>query len=187
MITGGVTIIALGLWTMGGGLNDESGGSPSSPWVTFGILQIVWGGGTLRRFNDMRLRRLGPFEPDAEALGALDTLVVQLSLDHTRSAGGIVFTASTWVHSTRLIGRLTPRIAIFATERGDDLFVGDPSDTRITPREATGPQREFNASLDIGDHSFRGTVSPHSFERYQHWKSLAVVAGHGSSVNVGHT
>jgi hypothetical protein len=175
LVTGGVTLVALGLWTMSSGLNDESRGSSSSFLPTLGIWQIVWGAGTLRRFDDMRLRRLGPFEPNAEALGALDTLVAQLSSEHTKSAGGIVFTASTWVHSTVLIGRLTPRMAVFATERGDDLFVGDPTDTLIAPREQIGPDREFKASLTIGDHSFRGTVSPHSFERYQHWKSRAVV------------
>lgn len=175
LITGGITMIALGLWTMGSGVNDESRGSSSSPWVTLGIWQIAWGGGMLRRFDDMRLRRVGKFEPNPEALAALDTLVEQLSSEHQKSAGGIVFTTSTWVRSTPLIGRLTPRIAVFVTQRGDDVFVGDPSDICITPRGEIGPQRECKASLDIGDRSFGGTVSPHSFERYQHWKARAAV------------
>lgn len=175
LITGGLTISALGLWTMTSGLNAESGGSSSSPWVTLGIWQIVWSAGTLRRFDDLRLRRLGLFAPDAQALAALDTLVAQLSVAYTKSAGGIVFTASTWVHATRLIGRLTPQLAVFATERGDDVYVGDASDTSITPRQPIDPARDVKASLTIRVHAFKGTVSPRSFERYQHWKSHVVV------------
>jgi len=171
LVTGGLTIIALGLWTMGS--NADAAGTSSSPLVMLGVWQIAWGGGTLRRFDDLRLRRLGAFEPNADALVALDDLVTELSLTQMKSAGGIVFTALAW-RSKRLIGRLTPHIAVFTTESGDDVYVGDSSNTSITSRAAIEPKADFNASLAIGDHSFKGTVSARSFARYEHWKSRAV-------------
>jgi hypothetical protein len=172
IIVDGLALVTLGLWNIFVSLANIQAGSRGTPsFVAFGLLQIVWGIQSFRRYS--QLSNLPMKKPDEATAKWLDQTIKGLTASKAPAPDLIDFQAKTSKRNkgTTWKARLLPDLALFAGPE-EEVIVADRSETSITPLGTPGPVG-VEAQFQLGGRSFSGIIAQDSLEKFMRWKSVS--------------
>jgi hypothetical protein len=132
----------------------------------WGGLQITWGNDALQKYRRYSLNPA--IRPSPELLKQVEETIKPVLSANLANEEIIQFTTQGGYNGCVWRGKLDKPVAILSSKAGDDIHFVSPQELQITQ---TGKFRKLlKVSFRINGQTYKGTITPISFERYENWK-----------------
>jgi uncharacterized protein YjeT (DUF2065 family) len=170
MIVDGIALIILGLWNILITIANASAGSgePSS-FALIGVLQIIWGFQSFKRFK--RFSGVSMEKPSEESLQRVDELVKSIRSSKPKNESDIIQFQTSGFQSSIWKGKLFTNASVFVTIKGQETIITRKEDVNILAEEKVLIGKSLKALYKFGSRDFKGTIPPEFYERYVAWKT----------------
>jgi hypothetical protein len=169
IIVDGVSLMLVGAWNIWVTVMNMAAGQHTATWGVIGVFQIIWGIQAFGRYS--RFSKMPREQPAPETLKRIDQIVGDITRTKiAQDPQAIEFKVKMFTATQPWKGRLRHNHAVFVGPGGKDIIFARANDVVFNREGKVLIGKTIKAKFQIADRTFKGTISPVSFERYEGWK-----------------
>ncbi len=172
----GCALLVVGLYNVAGALfalSQGQHGTADSLFVKLGVFQIAWGAASFWRFRRFRDAFRDP--PTEAESRQLDGMVNVLWKTKAKESVDVIEFVSEGLHAKAWKARLSPTLAVLATDRGHEVVVAEKDQFDIEDRGKVMLGSARKATFVVRGKRWKGHLPADSLERFQQWKTGVVI------------
>jgi hypothetical protein len=173
-LAGGLLVL-VGILDTVDSITASAAGGGATTWVTIGVLQIIWGGNGFMRFRRFR-SSFSTTPPDQMVEYAQEMLKDLKKAKPGEETDVLEFVSGRGLRSKPVRVRLMPESALCLVGGGTDVLVVPPDQIEIEDSGKAMIGQNRKVKLSVGQHEFKGNMSPEFIERFRTWKLGSALA-----------